>query len=219
MDNQGLEAGLSFIGLILEGAERRLAEFWAAYEERKPRKRLIATIKYPDRYSLKTDRDRIEEATKVAELMYTVPGATVKRELAKNIVETLLSGKTTVETLDKIYREVSTANYTTSDPDTVIRAMEAGLCGEQTASIALGFSENEYLQARKDHMERILRIKEAQSSGDEEDNIREGARGVNDLSADPAHEGREEKEESRDTTLSDSVDKPVRGKGRDKQTD
>ena len=216
MDNQGLEAGLSFIGLILEGAERRLAEFWAIYEERQPRKRLIATIKYPDRYSLKTDKDRIEEATKVADLMYSVPGATVKQELAKNIVETLLSGKTTVETLDKIYKEISTANYTTSDPDTVIRAMEAGLCGEQTASIALGFSDEEYIQARKDHLERIMRIKEAQSSGDEEDG-REGARGVDDLASDPSKEGKEEKAESRDTTLRDTVNKPVRGEGRDKQ--
>ena len=34
MDNQGLEAGLSYIGLVLEAAERQIAEFWAAYEER-----------------------------------------------------------------------------------------------------------------------------------------------------------------------------------------
>ena len=33
MDNQGLEAGLSYIGLVLESAERRIAEFWAAYED------------------------------------------------------------------------------------------------------------------------------------------------------------------------------------------
>ena len=217
MDNQGLEAGLSFIGLILEGAERRLAEFWAAYEERQPKKRLIATVKYPDRYSLKTDKDRIEEATKVADLMTTVPGVSVKRELAKNIVETLLSGKTTVETLDQIYKEIGSANYTTSDPDTVIRAHEAGLCGEQTASVALGFNDQEYLQARIDHLERIKRIKEAQSSGDEENGARDGARGVPDLAADPANEGSEEKAESRDTTLRDTVKKPVRGEGREKQ--
>ena len=34
MDNQGLEAGLSYIGLLLESAERQIAEIWAAYEER-----------------------------------------------------------------------------------------------------------------------------------------------------------------------------------------
>ena len=59
MDNQGLEAGLSYIGLVLENAERQIAEHWAAYEERNPLKRQIATIKYPDVYSLKTDADRV----------------------------------------------------------------------------------------------------------------------------------------------------------------
>ena len=36
---------------------------WAAYEDRVESRRKIATIKYPDRYSLKTDQDRIDEAT------------------------------------------------------------------------------------------------------------------------------------------------------------
>ena len=38
-DNQGLEAGLSYIGLVLEAAERQIAEYWAAYEERDVSKR------------------------------------------------------------------------------------------------------------------------------------------------------------------------------------
>ena len=29
LDSGGLEAGLSYIGLVLEGAERKIAEFWA----------------------------------------------------------------------------------------------------------------------------------------------------------------------------------------------
>jgi hypothetical protein len=75
MDNQGLEAGLSYIGLVLEAAERQIAEFWAAYEERESvSKREVATIKYPDRYSLKTDADRITEAQNLVKLMYAVPG-------------------------------------------------------------------------------------------------------------------------------------------------
>src|SRR5690606_20232795 len=52
MDPAGLEAGLSFIGLVLENGERKIASHWASYENSKP-----ATIKYPDRYSLKTDAD------------------------------------------------------------------------------------------------------------------------------------------------------------------
>ena len=32
-DNQGLEAGLSFIGLVLENGERLISGYWAAYEQ------------------------------------------------------------------------------------------------------------------------------------------------------------------------------------------
>src|SRR5690606_27729392 len=34
MDNRGLEAGLSYIGLVMENGERQIAEFWAAYENK-----------------------------------------------------------------------------------------------------------------------------------------------------------------------------------------
>ena len=53
-------------------------------------KREVATIKYPDRYSLKSDADRIKEAQDLQKLMGAVPGRKVKRELAKGIVQALL---------------------------------------------------------------------------------------------------------------------------------
>lgn len=163
MDNQGLEAGLSFIGLVLESAERRIAEFWSAYEERNPTKRVVATIKYPDRYSLKTDLDRITEATKLADLMYAVPGRTIKREISKSIVQALFGGKVDVDTLTTIATEVDGADFTTSDPKTIISASEAGLVGDKTASIALGFSDTEYKQAQQDHLDRAVRLLQAQA--------------------------------------------------------
>ena len=122
MDNQGLEAGLSYIGLLLESAERQIAEFWAAYEERNQSKRQVATIKYPERYSLKSDADRIKEAQELQKLMAAVPGRRVKRELAKGIVQALLGGKISMDDLSAINREIDTANYTNSDPQTIILA-------------------------------------------------------------------------------------------------
>ncbi|REJ65641.1 MAG: hypothetical protein DWQ31_17015 [Planctomycetota bacterium] len=215
MDNQGLEAGLSFIGLVLESAERRIAEFWAAYEERRPERRKVATVKYPDRYSLKTDADRIDEANKLSDLMTTVPGRTIKREIAKNIVTVLLGGKVGVERIEKIHREIDTSPFTTSDPRTIIDAKDAGLVGEKTASMALGFDDDEFLIAREDHSARIVRIAQVQGqtgdgSGDP------AARGIDDLSPDPANAGREEKAESRDTTLQDTTKPRVRGEGKDR---
>jgi hypothetical protein len=212
MDNQGLEAGLSYIGLVLEAAERRIADFWAAYEDRIETRRNVATIKYPDRYSLKTDLDRIEEADKLSDLMYSIPGKTIKRELSKVVATTLLAGKVKVDTLRTIHKEIDDANYTTSDPDVIIKAKEAGLVGEQTASTALGFDEDEYLTAREDHIARAKRVAEAQglanAGGDP------AARGIDDLSADPANAGKDEKELSRNTDLKDTTEVPIRGEGK-----
>ena len=246
MDNQGLEAGLSYIGLVLEAAERQIAEFWAAYEERDPTKRDIATIKYPDRYSLKTDADRITEAENLVKLMYAVPGQKVKRELAKNIVLALLGGKISVGDIQAIFKEIDDAPYATSDPTTIIAAVQAGLCGEKTAAMALGFNDGEHIQARADHAARAIRILQAQQKGgafgdqttggtrrdpatdktlgSESTNLSDvgqmnsdaGARGVADLSAN-INAGKEEKAASRDTTFSDKTKPPVRGPGKHNQ--
>ena len=216
IDPQGVEAGLAFIGTLLENAERKISEHWAAYEERRVERRLIPVVKYPDRYSLKSDEARIDESKKLSEIMYTVPGRTIKQELAKCIVSTLLSGRVSVETLDKIYKEVETAQYTTSDPKTIIDAKEAGLVGEQVASMALGFLDDEYLQAREDHEDRIERIAEAQGINTAAEPIKNpAARGLSDLSGDPSEESRGEKADSRDTTLKDTTKEPVRGAGKD----
>lgn len=210
MDNQGLEAGLSYIGLILENAERQLAHYWAAYEQRDPARRNVATIKYPDRYSLKTDKDRVDEAEKLSELMYAVPGKTVKKELGKLIVAALLAGKVDLATLERIDREIDGANYTTSDPRIIIDSKNAGLVGEKTASTALGFNEEEYLTARQDHIDRIKRIAESQGALPGKN---PAARGVPDLATD-VQGGSEEKELSRETDLEATTQPRVRGKGR-----
>jgi len=211
MDNQGLEAGLSYIGLLLESAERQIAEFWAAYEERSLSKREVATVKYPERYSLKSDADRIKEAQDLEKLMAKVPGRRVKRELAKGIVQTLLGGKISMDDLAAINREIDSAHYTTSDPQTIIQAVAGGLCGERTGSIALGFDEDEYEKAREDHAARVKRIAESQGIGDGEGDP--AARGLKDLSASP-NAGKEEKAASRNTDLQDTTAPRVRGKGR-----
>jgi hypothetical protein len=214
LSDQGLEAGLSYIGLVLEGAERRIAEHWAAYENKDPRKRQIATIKYPDRYSLKNDEDRIKEAKELAELMYTVPGVDVKKELSKNIVTALLSGKANTKTIDGIFAQIDNSNYATSDPDTIIRAHEAGLVGEQTASVALGFAPEEYLQARKDHIARAEAIMKAQQAGKEESNENMAARGLPDLDPDKKS-GKGERDDANDSTMKVSKKIPNRGEGKD----
>ncbi len=210
-DNQGLEAGLSYIGLVLENAERQIATYWAAYEERDPKRRDVATVKYPDRYSLKTDVDRVKEAGDLSNLMYAVPGRTVKKELGKLIVTGLLAGKVDLVTLEKIGKEIDTAEYTTSDPTTIIEAKNAGLVGDRTASQAIGFSGEEYKRAREDHVARIKRIAESQGVTTPE-GTSPAARGVPDLAAD-TEAGKGEKELSRETDLEATTTSRVRGEG------
>lgn len=224
LDTGGLEAGLSFIGLVLESGERKIAEYWAAYEDRIKSRRKIATIKYPDRYSLKTDKDRIDEATSLSKIMSSVPGQTIKREISKSITQALLGGKVSVEVIQKINSEIEASSYTTSDPTTILSAVEAGLCGEQTGSMALGFDEKEHIQAKKDHAERAARVAQAQASvrgvGQNQADGQMGgdpaARGVPELSANPAA-GKQEKQQSRDRSLHDSKRRRVRGRGANNQ--
>ena len=206
IDNQGLDAGLSFIGLVLESAERQIAEHWTAYEKNTQ----VATIKYPDRYSLKSDSERIDEASSLSKVIQDTPSKTARKELWKTVITTLLGGRVNPDVISEIFREIDGAKFTTSNPEVIQIAKEAGLVGEQLASMALGFPEEEYLQARKDHTARLRRIAETQGVNGSTDSA---ARGVKDLSDDPANAGSEEKAASRDTTLRDTTEDRTRGKG------
>lgn len=212
MSDQGLEAGLSYIGLVLESAERAIAQHWAAYESKDPVQRKVATIKYPDRYSLKDDKDRIAEAKEIAGLMYSVPGREVKKELAKNIVTVLLAGKVNTDTIDKIFTQIDAAGYATSDPEIIIRAVEAGLCGEETGSLAIGFSPGEHLKAREDHVNRAKAIAEAQMSASlKGQNM--AARGVKDMDEDK-DSGKKEREEANEKDMEEDRKDNTRGEGK-----
>ncbi len=213
LDNRGLEAGLAYIGLKLEAAERQITEFWAAYEQTDHSKRQIATLNYPDRYSLKSDEDRIDEAKKLSGVIVETPSKSARKELWKNVCNTLLGGKVNPDTMTKIYTEIDAAKFTTSDPDVIIAAKEAGLVGEQLASTALGFPDDEYLKAREDHIERLMAIAEHQNVLDVAP-INSASRGIVDLDDDPASSGSDEKKASRETDKQGTTGDNTRGDGK-----
>ena len=206
-DEHGLESGLSFLGLILEHGERQLSSFYAEYEGNTE----VAIINYPDRYSLKSDQERIDEANKLFNIMVKVPSKTAQKTMTKLAIQKLLDTKIPAEELETILKEIDSAEYTTSDPETIHGDLEKGLVSTETASAARGYNaKKEVEQAQKDHVERIKRIKEAQSN--EEEN--QGARGVDDLDDDPAINARQEKIDSQDSDLQGDSKKAVRGKGK-----
>jgi hypothetical protein len=210
IDNQGLEAGLAFIGLVLEGGERKIANMWAAYEGLDQTKTVVT---YPTQYSLKTNAERIDEAGKLIDLIFSIPSTSAKKELAKDATVSLMGGRINPDKMQIIFKEIDAAKYATSDPEVIRLAKEEGLAGDVTLSNALGFDgETEIPKAEIDHAKRIARIAEAQSA-EKGDDGSPGARGVNDLSAN-SKEGKDEKADANNTDANSTTKKPTRGKGK-----
>ena len=162
LSSQGLEAGLSFIGLVLEQAEQLIATYWASYESMTQPQ--VAKVSYPSRYILKSDEERLDEAGTLLDLTDRLPGKTIKKTLAKLAVNALLSGKEDAETIETISAEIDRAGYTSSLLEHVLRCQEAGLVGDELASEALGWRSGEVEKAKKDRADRAIATLQAQQS-------------------------------------------------------
>ncbi len=161
--------------------------------------------------SVRLLRNRIEEAGKLSKVIMGTPSKTARKELWKVTIMTLLGGKVSPDVVARITEEIDAAGFTTADPEVIIAAKDAGLVGEQLASIALGFPKDEYLQARKDHAARIELI--AKQQGVDKAPMGPASRGVVDLDDNPANSGSEEKTESRETDEQDTTEDRTRGAG------
>lgn len=210
LDMAGLESGLSFIGLVLENGERKIARYWGVYENEK-----AATVKYPENYSLKSDLDRLEEAKRHSDLMFKVPSRLFQKQVAKDIVNALQGNKVSVEELDKMLREVDDAAYCTSDPEIIQLDRDSGLVGDATASVARGYEKGEVDAAKKDHADRLARIQAAQTPKDGQGGGNAAARGLADAGS--PGDAAAEKANSRNADLQPDGNPAVRGKGKDTQ--
>lgn len=160
----GLEAGLSFIGLEMETAEKKIAQMWAEYENTLNPKPAI--VKYPDRYTVKTDEERLIEANEQTKLLEKLPGRILKRIVSKQIASMLLDGKVSNDELQKVMDEIDSGKYLIGDPITTLQAHKSGLVDDLTASEALGYdSESVVPQAREDRVERLTATIIAQTPG------------------------------------------------------
>lgn len=176
-DNQGLEGGLSYIGLVLENGEQRIAEYWAEYES-KDSKALV--LKYPERYSLIPEGDRLLHAEKLTDLAFAIPSKTAKDELNKDAAYTLLGNRVSLEKMETIYKEIEGNKFATSDPEIIRMAKELYLASAETLSNALGFDgAKEIPIARKERAEEVHDIAEAQTEGQIEGGGGDAAPGSN----------------------------------------
>jgi len=158
-DERGLEAGLSAIGLELEHGERQIATFWSLYEGSKS----TPTVKYPEKYSLQSDKEKRGEATDLLKSAKNIPSLTYKKEALKTVTGILLGTKVSMETLRQIHSEIDKAKVIVSDPDELSKDIEQGIVSLDTASKAKNYPSGEVDKAKTDHADRVARI--AQSQG------------------------------------------------------
>ena len=205
--SSGLEAGLAFIGLELEGGEQFIAQMWGEYEGKDVTKSL--TIAYPTSYSLKTDDQRIEEAKKLGEVQGAAPSRTYQKEVAKLQVKSVLDGKVNTNTITKINKEIDAAKYATGDWQAIKSDYELGIVDAKTAAEARGYDPELVEVAQKERIERMAQTAIAQSEG--------GGSGAAGQAAARGGEGggnpKDEKTVSQDADKNPKGGKAVRGKG------
>lgn len=161
-DERTLESGLSYIGLELEYAERRIESFWSMYEGVQSN----AVIVYPQTYSLRTIAERRQEAEALDKIKQTVPSKTFRTELTKKQADITIGTEVSLETMETINSEIDKAAAPSGVAADLAKDFESGFVSLETASQARGYKKGEVEKAKQDHAERLARIKEAQTSSD-----------------------------------------------------
>lgn len=199
VDNQGLEAGLSNIGLVLQHTENQIAKFWAMYLRTEP-----AKVAYPNNYSLETEDERRAKAKELREMLPVVPSSTYQRAIKKQIANAMLQNKVSYVELEQIYQEIDRDLGIDADIDNIVESVKVGILSPETAGKLIGYPEGEAQRAQDARVEAAARIMEAQMS--QSDLKDPAARGVPELDPDP-NSPKREKEASQAQTGG-------RGKGR-----
>ncbi len=190
LDNEGLEAGLAYIGLTLENAENFVSEIWTAYTGGKE----IATVKYPSQYSILSDSERRQNAKSLLELRDDIPSVLGRKEITKLAARTLFDGRVSPTIMDDIYDQITDSPFVSGRVDEIERDVKEGLVSKATASQARGYDKQEAVLAKDEFMERLKFINATQTTGTGGRSLPDGsndsiknpaARGVRDLAPEP----------------------------------
>lgn len=200
LDQRGLEAGLSYIGLVLEHAESVVARIWSAYEGQQSS---VASVSYPKNYSLLSDEERRKEVESLEELRDAIPSDTYQKMVSVKMARVLLGASVTQEQLDEIIKEIMDAPTNTAKEEYIIKRVEVGLIDKKLAAKILGMPEETVDKAMAEHAARLAAISASQSA----------ARGNPDAAVMPAAGAAMEKTASRQTDSKETTEEPVRGEG------
>lgn len=173
-DLQGLEAGLSYIGLELQNGERKIGEHWSMYESAKEQ----PTINYPKRYNLKSEKDQQDEVDHLIEVRKSIVSMQARREITKKIAALTIGNSVSSRILDKIYLEIDKAKIIPDDSGTMIEDIKQSLLSLETAAEAKGYPKSELKKAAIDAKKRLARIQAAQTSKNNKLPVNPAARGL-----------------------------------------
>jgi len=204
-DNQGLESGLSAVGLLLENAEQIIGRLWCEYENSSEQ----VTVNYPERYSLRSDEERRREADQLSKSASSVSSPTFRKAIQVEIAEILLEGKVSDEELNQIIKEIRDSKFPTSDPEQLRSDVEVGLVSRESASSARGYPAGEAEKARKEKEEMELLRMQSQTRGFQQPE-NPAARGLESNSSEAA----DEKQESQNPENNPDGIRRVRGKAK-----
>lgn len=197
VDYQGLEAGLASIGLELERGERLLAEYWGLYEKQTP-----AEIIYPTSYSIKSDKERQDEADFFEKKIPSIPSLTYQRNMAKMLAKAMLSHKVSEPELQKIYKEIDKAPFLVVDPVVNQNDVDRGILDRGNAAKARLYPDDAVTKANVEQAERLAAIAKSQGTNS-------GA--VPDTQVDPKGQAKDQKTTSQDGSNDPNPGSKTRG--------
>ena len=136
----------------------------------------MATIDYPTNYATLTDEDRRAEAADLIKLLPIIPSRTFQRAVAKRIAELTVGRQVGVETLAKIMTEVDNSEAVTVDPVVIAQDVEFGYLDKELAAKLRGYPAGTVEKANAEHADRLARIAESQTKGNDMVNGEEESR-------------------------------------------
>lgn len=139
-DRVGEEAALSYIATVLESGEREIAWIFKQY--------LASTdeylVVYPREFTVQSEDDMIERASKYADMIPEVASATYRKTIQKIVAGILLKGY--VSDFATIESEIDAAADLDTDPDVSAKLrsdVAAGILSKGTAGQYLGYPADE----------------------------------------------------------------------------
>lgn len=201
-DKEKLEDGLAYLATILQHAENKVAEYWAMYEAAKP-----AVVQYPTCYSSISETDERENIKLLMDTATKTTSQTLRKACLKLVARKLVGYRINPAEYDKIISEINSNKVVLADWQEIAKDIENGLVSNDTASQARGYPAGETQAAAQDHANRLIRIQNAQTPATDP-----GARGLKDQQQDP-NAGKQEKQQSRDTTTLSTPTDNTRGPG------